>query len=342
MVHLRIVVPSDRAERALEALRASPAVCNLIYLAGAAQRPKGDVILCDVARREASVIVDDLRELDIPREGSIALDYIDTEISDFADAAEVAAPRMAFGDEVVWEDVESRTSEETQLSINFVEFMMIATLIAAVGILLDSPILIVGAMVVGPEFGPIAGFCVAAVERRAELAKRSLLALAVGFPIAIGVTILWSLFFRWTGLDSDGPGEVHPFTEFISHPDFFSVFVAYLAGTAGVLALTSTKSGALIGVLISVTTIPAAANVGVATAYSDWSEMRGALAQLALNLAALVLGGVARLYVQRQVYFLRRKRHLVDLAREIPGLKGHQQPATPVESSKRTGAPAGD
>ena len=59
---------------------------------------------------------------------------------------------------------------------------------------------------------------------------------------------------------------MHPLTEFISNPNFLSFFVAYLAGTAGVLSLTSAKSGALIGVLISVTTIPAIANKGVATA----------------------------------------------------------------------------
>lgn len=45
------------------------------------------------------------------------------------------------------------------------------------------------------------------------------------------------------------------------------------------LSLSTAKSGALIGVLISVTTIPAAANVGVATAYADWSEVGGATAQ---------------------------------------------------------------
>jgi uncharacterized hydrophobic protein (TIGR00271 family) len=318
MVNLRIVVPSERAEQTLEVLSASASVCNLIHLAGAARRPPGDVILCDVARREASVVIDDLRELGVTHEGSIALEYVDTEISDAADAAEVAAADLPFGDEVVWEDVESRTSEETQLSVNFVEFMMIATLIAAVGILLDSPILIVGAMVVGPEFGPIAAVCVATVQRKPKLAKRSLLALAVGFAVAIAVTILWSLVFRWMEL-ADGPGEVHPFTEFISNPDFFSFFVAYLAGTAGVLSLTSAKSGALIGVLISVTTIPAAANIAVATAYADWGEVGGAGAQLSLNVVALFLGGIARLYVQHRVYAVRRRRHLLELAREAPG-----------------------
>jgi uncharacterized hydrophobic protein (TIGR00271 family) len=320
MVQLRIVAPSDQSERALGLLQASPAVCNLVHLPGVAHKPAGDVILCDVATREVSLIIEDLCELGIARQGSIAVQQVDTEISDTAKAAEEAAKPLPFGDAVVWEQVEARTSEDTELSINFVEFMMIAALIAAVGILLDSPILIVGAMVVGPEFGPIAGFCVATVERRLDLAKRSALALAVGIAAAVIATVAWSLVFKWTGLDTDGPGDVHPFTEFIAHPDFFSVFVAYLAGTAGVLSLTSTKSGALIGVLISVTTIPAIANIGVASAYGDWSEFGGAVAQLALNIVALFLGGIARLYVQRRVYLRRLQRHLGTSARTAAGL----------------------
>ena len=72
----------------------------------------------------------------------------------------------------------------------------------------------------------------------------------------------------------------HPFTEFISSPDEFSAIVAVLAGVAGILSLTSAKSGALVGVLISVTTIPAAANIGVAAALGDSEEWVGAMGQL--------------------------------------------------------------
>ena len=64
-------------------------------------------------------------------------------------------------DAVVWEEVEARTSENIELTGNFLAFMVLACLIASVGIFLDSPILIVGAMIVGPEFGPLAGLCVA-------------------------------------------------------------------------------------------------------------------------------------------------------------------------------------
>jgi uncharacterized hydrophobic protein (TIGR00271 family) len=313
MVHLRVVAPGETAAAALELLSVSPAACHVVHLPGAARKPDGDLIMCDVAREEASVVVGDLRALGIDESGSIAIEDIDTVLSRTAERAKEAAEDIPFGDEVVWEEVEAHTSEDTELSINFVEFMMIATLIAVVGILLDSPILIVGAMVVGPEFGPIAGFCVALVERRIDLARRSLKALAVGFPLAIVVGILFAYLFRTTGLAED-PRDDNPLTAFIADPDFFSFFIAYLAGTAGILSLTSSKSGALIGVLVSVATIPAAANMAVATAYGDWDELAGASTQLSLNLVALVLGGVARLYVQRRVFEIRRRRHLAALA----------------------------
>ena len=94
MIHLRIVAPEEVAHQALEVLEASPAVLNIVHLHGVARKPDGDVILCDVAREEASVILGDLKELEIPRVGSIAVEHIETAISDAADAAEKAAPGL--------------------------------------------------------------------------------------------------------------------------------------------------------------------------------------------------------------------------------------------------------
>jgi uncharacterized hydrophobic protein (TIGR00271 family) len=320
VVHLRIVAPGWLSERTLELLRGSGSVSNVVYLKGAALKPEGDVILADVAREDASVIIDDLRELRVPEHGSVAMEFVDTEISEAADRAERHAPGLA-SDAVIWEEVENRTSESTELSISFVAFMALAMLIASIGILLDQPILIIGAMVVGPEFGPLAGLSVAIVELRGPLVRRSLTALAVGFPAGILCVYLLVEALRLTGLDPDGFAlEDLRLTGFISQPDIFSFLVAYIAGTAGVLSLTSAKSGALIGVLISVTTIPAAANVGVAAAYSDWDEMGGAAGQLGLNLFAIVLAGVVTLYVQRRFYVTRRVAHLSDPAREAAGL----------------------
>jgi uncharacterized hydrophobic protein (TIGR00271 family) len=302
-----LVVPTEEAERVLLELERSPAVVNLVRLPDTSIKPRGDLVLCDVPREEVSVIVDKLVGLGLDAAGSISIEDVDSMISRAASQATVAA-RGAPADAVVWEEVEARTSESAELSFSFLAFMILATLIAAVGILTDSQILIIGAMVVGPEFGPLAGLCVALVETRLELARRSATALLAGFPIAIAITIVAVLLLRAAGPAPDTiAAQDRPATFFIAHPDTFTVLVALLAGVAGLLSLTTAKSGALLGVLISVTTIPAAANVGVATAYSDWSEFRGALAQLAINLTCIVLGGVATLAVQR-LGFTRRLR----------------------------------
>ena len=316
MIHLRVVAPERSAHRALELLEASPAVVNIVHLHGAARKPDGDVIVCDVAREEASVILGDLRGFGIHHDGSIAMEMIDTAMSDAARGAEKAAAGLP-SDAVVWEEVEERTSESAELSLSFLAFMIISMLIAAVGVALGQPVLVIGAMVVGPEFGPIAAFCVALVARRPQLARRSIVALVVGFPAGIVVVYLATLLAQATGL---APAELtehpRPLTAFVSHPDATSVLVAYLAGTAGILSLTSAKSGALIGVLISVTTIPAAGNVGLASAYGDWSEAGRAGLQLAINLVTIFVAGIVTLYLQRLAYLVRRRRHREDLERQ--------------------------
>ena len=97
------------------------------------------------------------------------------------------------------------------------------------------------------------------------------------------------------------------------------------------LSLTSAKSGALVGVLISVTTIPAAANIGVAAALGDGEEWVGAMEQLALNLGAIFLACIGTLYIQRRLYLRRRRAHLSTQAREAAGL--------PLGRSRRAAAP---
>src|SRR5262249_1841039 len=83
----------------------------------------------------------------------------------------------------------------------------------------------------------------------------------------------------------------HPLTAFISRPDGFSLLVAMLAGVAGILSLTSARSGTLIGVLISVTTVPATANAAVALALGHTGIAAGALQQLLTNLVGILTAG---------------------------------------------------
>jgi uncharacterized hydrophobic protein (TIGR00271 family) len=320
VIHLRIVAPADLAGRVLDLLSAAPSVFDVVHLEGAARKPEGDVILCDVAREDASQIIADLRELGVPQRGSIAVEQVESTISDAAARAERAAAGLR-SDAVVWEEVETRTSEDTELSVSFLAFMVIAMQIAAVGVVLDQPVLIVGAMVVGPEFGPLAALSVAIVQRRSALARRSLAALAVGFPVGILAALGTTLALNAIGLfPSSFSAHDHPLTRFISEPDALSAFVALVAAAAGMLSLTSAKSGALIGVLISVTTIPAASEIGVSVAYGNWNEVAGAAGQLAVNLSAIMISSVGTLFVQRRWFMSRRRRRLGEPIRSGAGV----------------------
>jgi uncharacterized hydrophobic protein (TIGR00271 family) len=281
---------------------------DVIRVENAATRPDGDLIMCDVAPEDASVIISQLRELELDKDGSISLHPVDT-ISAYADAALASAPGSP-ADAVVWEQLDQRTSESVELSGVFLIYMMLAAIIAAIGIFLDSEILVVGAMVVGPEFGPVAGLCVALVQKRRQLAQRSATALVVGFPLAILATMLATLFFDAIDIvpgDFDVAG--HQLASTISKPDAFAFIVAVCAGAAGMLSLSTAKSGALIGVLISVTTIPAAANIGIAAAFGDWHTFVGSTGQLAVNLAGILVAGTLTLYIQRLLYQRRKRRH---------------------------------
>jgi uncharacterized hydrophobic protein (TIGR00271 family) len=309
MLHLRIVVPADRAERTLAVLDDTPSVHNIVHFPKAARRPDGDLVLCDLPREAASIVLSDLEDLDIPRDGSVAIEKVEVEMSRIGEEAERAAPGDP-SDAVVWEEVEELTSEQTDLSATFLLFMALATIIASVGIYLDTAILIIGAMVIGPEFGPIAAACVAVVQRRPRLALRSLVALAIGFPVGITAAYVASLVFKWTGLTPDEFSETsHSLSNVISNPDFFSFIVAFCAGIAGMLSLTTAKSGALTGVLISVTTIPSAASIAVSFAYQDWSAWRGSIEQLAINIGSILVAGILTLFVQRRIFARRRREH---------------------------------
>ncbi|WP_372512259.1 DUF389 domain-containing protein, partial [Mycolicibacterium gadium] len=184
MLHLRVIAPVDLRDDVLAVLQRQVGVTHLVVHQGAALDPPGDEISADIARECANDVIDDLKALDLHHNGAITLDLVDTVVSTAAYRAEKQADGDP-GDAIVWEELSARTREESTLNITFLLFLCLACMIAAVGVVTDSPVTVVGAMVVGPEFGPLAALAVALVRRRLDLARRASLALLVGPP---GVT----------------------------------------------------------------------------------------------------------------------------------------------------------
>ena len=302
LLQLRVTVPPDRTDRVRELFEDDPGTAHLAVLPGASVSPAGDLVLADVARESADGLVQALRELDVHRDGAITITGVDAAVSSAARRAEERAPGDA-ADAVVWEQVVRTTDADSALSVSYLAFLTIAVLLAAIAIINDSAILTIGAMVLGPEFVPLAALAVAVVQGRPAGARRALVTLVVGFVVAIGVTAAVSLVGR--GLGWFGPELLsadRPQTGFITAPDKWSLVVAVLAGIAGVLSLTSAKSGALVGVFISVTTVPAAADMAISLALGGGHEFVRAATQLGINLIGIMVAATATLMVQRLVW----------------------------------------
>lgn len=323
MLHLRILVPTELGPAVQALLLREPGAVHLSVVRGAAIDPTGDLIEVDVEHASLAALVSRLEDLGVSRRGSFSFSDVIDARSPAADAARGLT--QSRGSELIsWDEVAARTRDDTRATPAYLLLMVIAGVIAAGGILTNNELLIVGAMIVSPDYGPLAGLCVAALAGPADRARSSAWALFLGFAVAAGSAALVAVAAALTGqVPAAYLAGDRPVTELIAEPNLASLIVALAAGVAGIIALGQAKSGAVVGVLVSVTTIPAAANVGLALALGNVDEAVGALAQLAINLAGLVVAGVTSLWLGRR---LSRARAIAELrARRRAGRSGRSR-----------------
>ncbi len=214
--------------------------------------------------------------------------------------------RSEESDVQVWAEVVGRADENAKLAARYLLFMISAGIIAGIGVLTASSVLLVGAMAISPDLLPISASAIGIVERRWQLTRRAIGALLIGLATgALGAfvaTVLLRLFGR---LPDDLRLADTVIGEALTEIGPGSMMVAAVAGVAGMVAFER-PSGAAVGVAISVTTIPAAAYVGAAMAMGRDDPMWGALGVLLVNVVTLIMASTATLTVQQRARQRRR------------------------------------
>ena len=177
----------------------------------------------------------------------------------------------------------------------YVVMTVVSALIATAGLLLDSPAVVVGSMVIAPLVGPAMAASVGTVVNDREMFRRGIRLQVGGLLLAVVTAAAFALFVRYTNLVPPVPDiETVPEIRERIAPDFLSLVVALGAGAAGVVSLTSGVSTALVGVMIAVALIPPAATVGLGLAWGAPLVTLGSgvlllVNVLSINLAALVV-----------------------------------------------------
>lgn len=232
MTTRRLIVPTDRTSLVTQQLADDARTTNIVVMTGAGVRPAGDLVQCEVTREAVSDVLGRIRRHGIYEEGSVVLSDVTAAPSANARATEMAATG-APDDAIVWDAMLDTAYGEARGSWSYYAFLTLATAIAAVAVITDSSILVVGAMVVSPEFGLIAALAVGLAARRRGLMARSSLLLLKGFAFAIVCTALLALAARGLGwIDLSDITDARTLTGFIWRPDKWSVVVAVLAGCA--------------------------------------------------------------------------------------------------------------
>jgi uncharacterized hydrophobic protein (TIGR00271 family) len=302
VIHVRAVSPPEITPDALEALDRNAGVLNLVCLPAASRTPTGDAFHFDVTSAEANQVLHLLRGLEVDRQGSIMIDTVETSISDaVARAEEREPPGKDFSP--IWERVDATLRSMGTYPPSWFLLLTIAGLIATVGIVTNSQILIVGAMIVGPEYGAISSIALGINKRDYRRVREGLRALLIGFFIAIVACLLFGLIINGLSLQDQAFSHgTRPVSNLINSPNFYSLVVAVLAGIVGVLSITEARTGTLVGVFVSITTIPAAADIGLSLAFGLWSEAWGSFIQLLVNVAVLIVVGAVTLGIQRKFW----------------------------------------
>lgn len=298
MLSFKVVCPQETVDRIVAEFSEDDAVLHIAVVDVRSAKPAGAVVLFDVVSEAGDRIVRSLRAMKVDRDGAIMMTRTAATFSHRVRDAELLIPGESTT-AVVWEEVEARVRDESGLTPTFVALTTVATIIAAVGLMTDSLVLLVGAMVVGPEYGALMSIAIGIKKRSSWRIKRGLVTIGVAFTFAFVITAILTWIVEALGwLPNSFVRGDNPLTAFVTRPDHFTVVIAFAAAIAGTLSLTQVKAGTLIGVMVSVTTIPALAAMGVAAALGHWRDLAGSAAQLLVNIVIIVVAGSVTLMVQ--------------------------------------------
>jgi uncharacterized hydrophobic protein (TIGR00271 family) len=202
------------------------------------------------------------------------------------------------GTALIWADVLGQARRNARAVSRYLVFMTVAGVIAAFGVIEVNSTLIVGAMAVSPDTLPIAAACVGLVTGRGPLARRAIVTLVVGLAVTCLAATVLTIFLDLLDLLPSGFVVGESALSGLATVNSATIGVALAAGVAGMLAF-ETRASSAVGVAISVTTIPAAAYLGVAAGVGQGDKVWGALAVLAVNVALLLVAGTSTLIVQQ-------------------------------------------
>ena len=293
MFNLRAYVDPGQFDEVTRALHAHEGARHIV-LSGTTMDTDVSLITAELDDEVADAVIGELTALGV-RAGDLSIARVQVVRPMTEEGYSIELESQT--DTLVWSEVTDEAVDNIGLRPSYLAYMAVAGVIAAFGVIDRSAVLIVGAMAVSPDLLPLTAASVGIVARRGWLFGRAVGTLLPGLATAVLTAWLVTLALRASGVVDVGADISSGVVSSLADVSVTTVCVAAAAGVAGMLSF-ETRASFAVGVAISVTTIPAAAYVGVAAGLGEWHGAAGALAVLGVNLAVLLAAGTLTLGIQ--------------------------------------------
>ncbi|QIO21783.1 TIGR00341 family protein [Haloarcula sp. JP-L23] len=295
LVHLS--VPTGKREAALGVL--DDEGVDYVVSDETSNRDIAAVVSFPLPTNALEPVLEALREVGIDDDAYTVVVDANTVISRQFETLEDRFAEEEDEDRIAREELTSKANDLAPSLSTYAIMTVISAVIATAGLLLDSPAVVVGSMVIAPLIGPAMTANVGTVVDDQELFMRGVKLQAVGLLLAIVSATVFAVFVRTANVIPPlaDVTSVEQIRERVA-PDFLSLVVALGAGAAGVISLTSGVSTALVGVMIAVALIPPAATVGIGIAWGEPLVSIGSGVLLLVNVLSINLAVLVGLWYQ--------------------------------------------
>lgn len=202
------------------------------------------------------------------------------------------------------EEISKIIEESSQLDISFIVFMILASLVSASGLILNSSTILIASMILSPFMGPVLGLSFGLAIMDKSFIKNGILGQTLSIFISISLGMLMGFLSILTGFNLEST-EIMISLKF---PNYFDIIISICAGIAVAFSLTGTIKSALVGVAIAVALIVPAVNVGLSLIFGD----------LYLSLQSFILFLVNILLINICAYLIFKLKKIRPLPQPVP------------------------
>jgi uncharacterized hydrophobic protein (TIGR00271 family) len=172
--------------------------------------------------------------------------------------------------------------ENASISSTYVLLMVLSSLLATLGLFLNSPSVVIGAMVLAPLMAPIISLSMGVLRSDVELSRNAFLTLFTGMMMALSLSALMAFILPFQDVTNEIEGRLHPST--------LDLLVAVLSGVAGAFANARENiAKSLPGVAIAVALVPPLCVSGIGLGWLNFDIFYGAMLLFLTNLTGIIM-----------------------------------------------------